>query len=104
MLHTRRSLALALGLIAAIPAGAALASSDQGGRENRSGRESRMPANIAINAAAAISAVQAAGYTAITELDWERGAWEVKASDPQGQRARLRVDATTGAVSRRERR
>ena len=55
------------------------------------------------DAPAAIGAVYGAGYTAVRELEWERGAWQVKAMDEQGRPARLRVDASTGSVTRRDR-
>ena len=57
------------------------------------------PANAPYGAPAAISAVYNAGYTAVRELEWEHGAWEVKALDANGRRVELRVDATTGAVT-----
>ena len=97
MTRFRPVAALALALAVAAPLGAALASSD-GSRADRRTAEAVTPASARFDAPAAIAAVLGAGYTAISELDWERGAWEVKALDAHGRRVELRVDATTGAV------
>jgi hypothetical protein len=102
MTHIRPVAALALALAAATPFGAALASSDDS-RADRRAAEAVTPANARVDAPAAISAVYGAGYTAVRELEWEHGAWHVKATDAQGRRAELRVDATTGAVAPRRR-
>lgn len=55
--------------------------------------------SASIDATAAIAAVRAAGYPTIASVDWEKGHWEVKALDAQGKRAKLDVDAKTGAVT-----
>lgn len=97
MSRFRPAAALALAL-AAVPAGIALAAPDSA-RDNRPAAVT--PANAPYGAPAAISAVYNAGYTAVRELEWEHGAWEVKALDANGRRVELRVDATTGAVTPR---
>ena len=42
--------------------------------------------------------VEAAGYRDIREIEWDDGRYEVKASNAQGARTKLYVNATTGAV------
>lgn len=88
--------ALALALAAALPLAPAHASERDAARTE----ESRAAA-ARIDATAAIAAIRAAGYGPVSELDWEDGRWEVKATDAEGRRVRLHVDATTGAVARR---
>lgn len=53
----------------------------------------------AMNAEAAIAALRAAGYDQIRKLEWEGGVWEARASDAQGRRVQLCVDATSAAVA-----
>ena len=99
------ALALALAIAAplgAVPLGPAVASSDNG-RSDRHNAEATTLGNARIDAAAAIAAVLGAGYSVISELEWERGGWQVKASNAQGHRVELRVDGTTGAVAPRSR-
>jgi hypothetical protein len=111
MTRIRPLAALALALAATLPAGAAFASSDtdRPGRAERAERSERRtaeavtPGNARFDAPAAIAAVYGAGYTAVTELEWERGGWQVKAADAEGRRVALRVDAATGAVAPRSR-
>jgi hypothetical protein len=104
--------ALALAIAAALPLAPAMASPD----DNRDGRRTEQPrgddrhraerealARAAVDAAGAAAAVRAAGYGPVRSLEWERGAWEVKSTTAEGQRVALRVDAATGAVSRRDR-
>lgn len=95
----RPAAALALALAAAVPFTPAIASD----RDDRRAEESRAVAAARVDAAAAIAAVRAAGYGPVRDLEWERGRWEVKAADAEGRRVELRVDATTGAVTRRDR-
>ena len=42
--------------------------------------------------------VAAAGYRDIREIEWDDGRYEVKASNAQGQRVKLYVNAATGAI------
>jgi len=42
--------------------------------------------------------MEAAGYRDIREIEWDHGRYEVKASNAQGQRVKLYVNASTGAV------
>jgi hypothetical protein len=102
MTRFRPVAAFALALAAAAPMGAALASSDEN-RADRRAAEAVTPGTARFDAPAAIAAVLGAGYTAIRELEWERGGWDVKAADAQGLRVELRVDAATGAVTRHDR-
>lgn len=104
MTRPRSFAALALALAVAAPLGAANASSDHdGGRGGGRPAEAAGLAAARLDARAAIAAVHGAGYTAVTDLEWERGGWDVKAADAQGRRVALRVDATTGAVAPRGR-
>lgn len=81
------------------PASGAITARDRGRRSRAAG----LPASVTFDAPAAIAAVYRAGYTALSELEWERGGWQVKAHDAAGQRVRLRVDPATGAVTPRTR-
>jgi hypothetical protein len=67
--------------------------------EGDKGGQGTSPATARVNAAAAITASERAGYPVITELEWEDGAWEVEALDVQGRPAKLRIDASTGEVT-----
>lgn len=102
MTRFRPVAALALALAVAAPLGTALAASDDN-RSDRRAAEAVTPGTARFDAPAAIAAVLGAGYTAVSELEWERGSWQVKAADAQGRRVELRVDATTGAVAPRGR-
>ncbi|MBS0291646.1 MAG: PepSY domain-containing protein [Proteobacteria bacterium] len=42
--------------------------------------------------------LEAAGYRDMRQIEWEHGRYEVKASNAQGERVKLRVNATTGVV------
>lgn len=57
-----------------------------------------------MSASQAITAVEAAGYRAVARLEWERGAWQVRALDAEGRRVKLRVDERNGEVRRDDRR
>jgi len=46
----------------------------------------------------------AAGYRDFEEIERKRGRYEVKATDPKGQRVELYVDALTGDIVKSERR
>lgn len=94
----------ALALMAALPlsAGSAAAADDGDGQRGDGHRteQHRLMAAAPIDAAAALSAVRAAGYTEVRELEWHDGGWKIKARDAQGHKAKLRVDATSAAVTR----
>ena len=42
--------------------------------------------------------MQAAGMHAIREIDWDKGRYEVKARNAQGEPVKLYVNGTTGAI------
>ena len=42
--------------------------------------------------------METAGYRDIREIEWDHGRYEVRASNAQGERVKLYVNATTGAV------
>ena len=46
--------------------------------------------------------LEAAGYTDFREIEREKNKYEVKATDPQGQRVELDVDPVTGDVLKTE--
>jgi hypothetical protein len=96
------ALPVAVAVAVAVPAGTALASSD-GDRADRRHAEAAARTPPAMEAPAAIAAVYGAGYAGITEMEWERGGWTVKAADGTGRRVDLRVDGATGAVAPRGR-
>jgi uncharacterized membrane protein YkoI len=97
--------ALALAVAAALPLAPAIASPDDSRdwrrTEERRGDDRRSAEREAL--ARAEAAVRAAGYGPVRSVEWERGAWEVKSTTAEGRRVELRVDAATGAVSRRDR-
>lgn len=99
--------ALALALAAALPLAPAMASPDDSRdghhAEERRGAQREALARAAVDAAGAAAAVRAAGYGPVRSVEWEHGAWEVKSTSAEGQRVELRVDAATGAVTRRDR-
>jgi hypothetical protein len=107
---TRIATATLAALLLAVPAMAqtapaqAPADAPRAATERRSDRGDRAALSARVTAAEAIRAVEAAGYRGVTELEWERGAWEVKALTAEGARARLLVDGTTGAVTQKTRR
>lgn len=90
--------AIALGLsFSAIPASA----SDRDGR--LPSREQIELTQAPVNAAAALAAAQAAGLGTIRSVEWEHGAWQVKAIGSDGRRVEVYVDAQTGAITPRRR-
>ena len=66
----------------------------RGDRGARAGAQS-----AAVSAEQAIAAAGQAGYRAVSRIEWEHGEWRMRATDAQGQPARLRVDGTTGQVA-----
>jgi len=94
---------LALALLASLPFGGAQAAGDSAVRRERRVEESRAVAAAAVDAGAAVAAVRAAGYGPVHALAWDHGHWSVRADDAHASAARLLVDATTGAVTRRTR-
>lgn len=42
--------------------------------------------------------IEAAGYRDIREIEWDDGRYEAKASNAQGQRMKLYVNATSGTI------
>lgn len=90
--------ALALALAAALPFAPAMAASDDARRT-----EQQALATAKVDAAAAVAAVTQAGHGVVREVEWERDAWKVKTVNAEAKRVALRVDAVTGAVTRRDR-
>lgn len=93
-----RSLALALAVAGLLPAGAALASSDEH-HESRGAPDGPTPSTAPVTLAAAVSAVEGAGYSGVGKVEWEHGSWQVRARDSQGRLVELRVDAAKGTVT-----
>lgn len=44
------------------------------------------------------SKLEAAGYTGVHDLEWDDGAWEADAFNPQGKPVDLVIDPRSGAV------
>ncbi len=109
---TRLAAAMLAATLAAVPAFAqAPAAGPDAARteqarsgDHRSDRRDQAALAARVGAADAIRAVEAAGYRGVTELEWERTGWEVKAHNAQGGRVKLMVDGTTGAVTQTSRR
>ena len=55
-------------------------------------------ARPALNIRQIYDRIEAAGYRDILEIEWDDGRYEAKAFNAQGQRIKLYVNATTGAV------
>ncbi len=91
---------VALAMLAAVPLSIGYARADSD-KDARRAEQHRVMAAATVDAAGALAAVKSAGYGAIRELEWDDGAWEIKASDAQGQKVKLRVDPTTAAVTRK---
>ncbi|ENO91919.1 hypothetical protein C662_14561 [Thauera sp. 28] len=49
-----------------------------------------------------LSKLEAAGYSDFREVEREKNKYEVKATDPQGQRVELDVDPVTGEILKTE--
>lgn len=103
---SRRLATVALGVIVAagFGIGRPATASDRSPSALNSGASSNLatsPTTAAIDAAAAIAAVRAAGYGPVRHVEWEHGRWHIASLDASGQRVRLVVDATSGAVTRR---
>jgi glycine/D-amino acid oxidase-like deaminating enzyme len=104
MTKFRPAAALALALAATMPLAPAFASSgDSDRRDTRRVEENRAVTAARVDAAAAIGAVRAAGHGPVHEIEWDRGRWEVKTINAEGRRASFYVDATSGAVTPRDR-
>ena len=88
------AIAIAAVLAAALSIGSAPASERTGAGSGTAGAVAP-----AMEPETAIAALRAAGYAQIRKLEWERGAWEARASDAQGRRFRLCVDAKSAAVA-----
>ncbi|STX52134.1 Uncharacterized conserved protein [Legionella busanensis] len=50
----------------------------------------------------ALSAAEKAGYTDIRKIEYEHGRWEVKGKNAQGNKFEVKIDATTGALTKEE--
>ncbi|KTD40545.1 PepSY domain-containing protein [Legionella parisiensis] len=50
----------------------------------------------------ALSVAEKAGYTNIREIELEHGQWEVKGRNAQGKKFKIKIDATTGAISKKD--
>jgi hypothetical protein len=104
--HTRIAAAALAAALAVGPAlaQASFAPADAPRATERGDRRGEAALAARIGAADAIRAVEAAGYRGVTELEWERTGWEVKARTAEGGRVKLMVDGTTGAVTQKQRR
>lgn len=104
MTKFRPAAALALALAATVPLTPAFASSgERDGRDSRRVEDNRALSAAPVDAAAAIAALRAAGHGPVREIEWDRGRWEVKTLNADGRRVSFYVDATSGAVTPRDR-
>ncbi|MCW8970102.1 MAG: PepSY domain-containing protein, partial [Rhodospirillales bacterium] len=60
------------------------------------------PPADAMPLAQAVQTLNAAGYTDIRKIEFEKGAWEAKTIDAAGKRIKVLVDAGTGAITVKE--
>ncbi len=72
-------------------------------RDRERAERSAAVMNARVGAVDAIRAVEAAGFRAVTEVEWERGVWEIDAQNAAGDRVKLMVDSTTGAMVQQRR-
>lgn len=56
------------------------------------------PGSTDISMEDAREAVEDAGYTRISGMEFDDGAWEVEAHDSEGRAVDVKVDATTGEI------
>lgn len=49
----------------------------------------------------ALSTAEKAGYTNIRKIEFEHGQWEVKGRDANGKKFKVKIDATTGVLSKK---
>lgn len=85
--------------------GSAMAKNDSG--ESRERAEYRVDDTVGASGSylsmdTIVERVKAQGYTDIDEVERERGKFEVKARNADGERFELYVDAKTGDILRRE--
>ena len=50
----------------------------------------------------ALSTAEKAGCTNIRKVEFEHGQWEVKGQNANGKKVKVKIDATTGALSNKE--
>lgn len=50
----------------------------------------------------ALSAAEKAGYSDIRKIELEHGRWEVKGRDAHGKKCEVKIDATTGALTQKD--
>lgn len=92
------AIAIPLSLsVSAVPASA----SERDGRAHARAHTEVIQAPV--NAAVALAAAQTVGLGTVRSIEWEHGAWKVKAIGSDGRRAEVYVDAQTGVVTPRGR-
>ena len=60
--------------------------------------DAKAPGKTLIDARGAAEALEAAGFTEISDLDRDGALWEAEARDPQGTRVELRISGYDGRV------
>ncbi len=103
--HFGRSVVAPLALVLATAGGASLVWAQ--GNAGQTKAPATSPAAVtatqaaqAMNIRQIYDALEAAGYRDIREIEWDDGRYEAKASNAQGQRVKLYINAHTGAVER----
>jgi hypothetical protein len=90
-------------LLVAVAAGAALAAGiaqAQAPAPAAPATAAAVPAGPALTIRDIYDRMEAAGFRDIREIEYDDGRYEVKARNAQGERVKLYVNATTGAVER----
>jgi hypothetical protein len=56
------------------------------------------PQEAKVGAAEVIQRLEASGYGNVHDVEWDDGAWEIEATNPQGLSVDLKIDPATGEV------
>lgn len=96
MQPTARHFFVALAVGSALALGAAYAQTDTPAQATAA----TSPASPQLSIRDIYDRVEAAGYRDMREIEYEHGRYEVEARNAQGQRVKLEVNATTGAIER----
>lgn len=59
--------------------------------------QQKEPANR-LNIKQVYDKLEAAGYTDVTEIEWDDGRYQAKAVNPQGQRSKVDIDPVSGEI------
>lgn len=85
-------------------AGAAIAADNKPGHSGSAYDADAMKQEQALPLSEIARTLEAKGYSNVTKIEFEHGAYEVKARDDKGQRVKLYLDAATGEPIKSKRR